>query len=344
MSARSRSVEGSTSNNGRLVLKKALSVVFCWALVVTVLTSVAAISFLGGDITSDAVVTSVVAPLDAAAGQQAYTVEINAPESEITASNGPALSVDMSIFESLDAASGSVIADENSYVASAATKGPALTELQLKALYPDRYEDKKDVSDSSSSDKSEQIEREPTGDSTEVKDYQGLTILSSSCGEMVYFEQDSEKYNDVPYGSNRLGSHGCGPTCMAMVVSTFSNVIVEPDEMGYWAVDNGYYVKNVGTAYGLMTAAAEKYKVPVTKINKKDKDAVVSALKDGKLLLTVVTKGDFTRGSHFLLLRGITDDGKLLVADSGNYDRSLMEWDYDSVISQIKLSYFWVYG
>ena len=95
--------------------------------------------------------------------------------------------------------------------------------------------------------------------STVVKDFHGLTVLASPCGEMVYYEQDGAKYNKVPYGSNTLGTHGCGPTCMAMVVSTFSNVIVEPDEMGRWAVEKGYYVKNVGTAYGLMTAAAKKY-------------------------------------------------------------------------------------
>lgn len=343
MSAYGRSVVVSTSKSGRSVLKKALSVVSCWALVVTVLTSIVAFSFFNDGTSADSVGNNGVVPLDAAAGQEAYDVYVNAPQGGDSFSNGPAVNVDLSVFEELDEADEFVVTEGLGYVDKAAAKGPALTEMQLKALYPDRYKEDAPAVESSSTS-SDKSEAKTESDSTVVKDYHGLTVLSSSGGEMIYFEQDSPKYNKVPYGSNYLGSHGCGPTCMAMVVSTFSNVIVEPDEMGDWAVDNGYYVKNVGTAYGLMTAAAEKYGVPMTKINKSDEDAVVSALKEGKLLLTVVSKGDFTRGSHFLLLRGITEDGKLLVADSGNYDRSLMEWDYDSVFSQIKLSYFWVYG
>lgn len=343
MSALSRSVGGSTPKNGRLVLKKALSVVFCWALVVAVLSSIVAIAFFSGDSSSSDFADTGIVQLDAAAGEEAYDVKLNVPLDSDKVSNGPVFYVDDEFFQELDKAEEFVIAGEGSYLDKAASKGPALTEMQLKALYPDRYKDKTPVVDSPA-DTSEDKDTVQGDNSTVVKDFHGLTVLASPCGEMVYYEQDGAKYNKVPYGSNTLGTHGCGPTCMAMVVSTFSNVIVEPDEMGRWAVDKGYYVKNVGTAYGLMTAAAKKYGVPVTQISKKDKDAVVNALKDGKLLLTVVSKGDFTRGTHFLLIRGITDDGKLLVADSGSYERSLMEWDYNSVISQVKLSYFWVYG
>ena len=52
-----------------------------------------------------------------------------------------------------------------------------------------------------------------------------------------------------------------------------------------------------------------------------------SIAKDGKLVIAIMSAGHFTRGGHFIVLRGITDDGKILVADCASYERSQKEWD-----------------
>ncbi|MBQ3081936.1 MAG: C39 family peptidase [Clostridia bacterium] len=158
-----------------------------------------------------------------------------------------------------------------------------------------------------------------------------------------YYEQTWPVYTNYPYGYNTVGGYGCGPTSMAMVISNLTSHTVSPTYMADWSFNNGYYFRGRGTAYGLFPAASAAYGIKCSTISVYDKNAVVSALKAGKLLLTVVGYGDFTRGRHFLLIRGITDDGKLLLADSGKYENCLVEWDYNKVIGQVANSYFWVF-
>lgn len=159
----------------------------------------------------------------------------------------------------------------------------------------------------------------------------------------IYYDQTWPAYADYPYGYNTVGGYGCGPTSMAMVISNLTSVTVSPKYMADWSYNNGYFVSGRGTAYGLFPAASAAFGIKCSTISCYDKSAVVSALQSGKLLVTVVGYGDFTRGRHFLLIRGITADGKLLLADSGKYENCLVEWDYSRVISQVANSYFWVF-
>lgn len=169
-------------------------------------------------------------------------------------------------------------------------------------------------------------------------------LLSMPDGSgFTYYEQTWPAYTDYPYGYNTVGGYGCGPTSMAMVISNLTDVTVSPKYMADWSYNNGYYVSGRGTAYGLFPAASSAFGIKCSTISCYDKSAVVSALQSGKLLITVVGYGDFTRGRHFLLIRGITEDGKLLLADSGKYENCLVEWDYSRVISQVANSYFWVF-
>lgn len=172
-------------------------------------------------------------------------------------------------------------------------------------------------------------------------DYALLTQPDGS--SFIYYDQTWDAYADYKYGSNTVGGYGCGPTSMAMIVTNLTGITVKPTTMADWSASNGYFVNGRGTAYGLFPAVSAMYGISCTYISSYDKDTVVSALRAGKLLLTVVGPGDFTRGRHFLLIRGITDDGKLLLADSGKYENCLVEWDYDRVIRQISGGQFWVF-
>lgn len=174
--------------------------------------------------------------------------------------------------------------------------------------------------------------------------YGDYAILTQPDGSsFIYYDQTWDAYANYKYGSNTIGGYGCGPTSMAMVISNLTGKVVKPTTMADWAYANGYFVSGRGTAYGLFPAAASMYGISCTYISSYDKASIVSALKEGKLLLTIVGPGEFTRGRHFMLIRGITDDGKLLLADSGKYENCLTEWDYNRVINQISGGQFWVF-
>jgi len=47
-----------------------------------------------------------------------------------------------------------------------------------------------------------------------------------------------------------------------------------------------------------------------------------------------MTKGHFTSSGHFIVLRGVTSDGKILVADPASYRRSEKEWDIKIILNE----------
>lgn len=175
--------------------------------------------------------------------------------------------------------------------------------------------------------------------------FDGYALLPQPNGKsFIYYDQTWPAYASHPYGIHTVGGYGCGPTSMAMIISNLTSSRVDPNSMADWVYKNGYCIGGRSSAYGLFPAASARYGINCATIPRSDKAALVSALKSGKLLLTVVGRGDFTRGRHFLLIRGITADGALLLADSGKYANSLVEWPYDRVLKQVANSYFWVFG
>ena len=72
--------------------------------------------------------------------------------------------------------------------------------------------------------------------------YSGSTIASlgdvrftDGATEVIYFNQLDQRYANQPYGTDNIGGYGCGPTSMAIVVSSLTDDIVDPVEMTKWA-------------------------------------------------------------------------------------------------------------
>ena len=57
--------------------------------------------------------------------------------------------------------------------------------------------------------------------------------------QVVYYNQLDERWADEPYGQDKIGTHGCGPTSMSIVVSTLTGTNVDPVEMAQWSYENG---------------------------------------------------------------------------------------------------------
>ena len=198
-----------------------------------------------------------------------------------------------------------------------------------------------DLSDDSSADVSADLSGDSNNDIVYPDD---VTVLKNGNKGFVYFQQDSPEYDKLPYGSNTIGSHGCGPVNMAMIISTYTGNVIYPAEAAKWSVDNKCYVKNVGSSHSLMTKMAEAFGVPVSTIPIGSWEKAMQALKDGKYLITRVGDGDFSGGPHFLTIRGITEEGNLLLANSIDRSDSEKAWSQSIVKKNITLSYFWVYG
>ncbi len=108
------------------------------------------------------------------------------------------------------------------------------------------------------------------------------------------------------------------PTSLAMVVSGLTGNRVTPDIVGNWSVRNGHRAEGAGSYWSLMTAGGKHYGLNVEAVSRKNPSRIVQALSEGKPVVASMGKGHFTNGGHFIVLRGITENGKILVHDSSS--------------------------
>ena len=160
----------------------------------------------------------------------------------------------------------------------------------------------------------------------------------------VYYRQDWSEYKNVSYGNQTLGAYGCGPTNMAMIIASLTGERVSPITLARYAERNGMFVSGSGTAYAFITSIADEYGLKVTTCARSDYATLQNALSDGKLALTVMGPGIFSRGGHFLTLRGITGDGSIRIADSISYEKSVKLWSASTLASQMKIDHYWIFG
>ncbi|KUO73785.1 MAG: murein hydrolase [Desulfosporosinus sp. BRH_c37] len=166
-----------------------------------------------------------------------------------------------------------------------------------------------------------------------ITSYEGV-IFTDGATPVVYYNQGDERYKDMPYGTDNIGGYGCGPTAMAMVVSSLTDKTVDPVEMAEWSYDNGYWAPGGGSYHSLIPGAAKAFGLQVEGCLAKEPQKIVDALSSGKLVVALMGKGHFTSSGHFIVLRGVTAGGKILVADPASKKRSEQEWDLSIILNE----------
>ncbi len=84
----------------------------------------------------------------------------------------------------------------------------------------------------------------------------GNVIFTDGATEVVYYNQLDKQYCNKPYGTDHIGGYGCGPTSMAIVVSSLTDKTVDPVAMSKWAYENGYWCSKSGSYHSLIPGAA----------------------------------------------------------------------------------------
>ena len=166
--------------------------------------------------------------------------------------------------------------------------------------------------------------------------------------EVIYFNQLDERYANQPYGTDHIGGYGCGPTSMAIVVSSLTSETVDPVQMARWAYEHGYWCSKSGSYHTLIPGAAQAWGLSVEGCTASEPQRILDALADGKLVVALMTKGHFTKSGHFIVLRGVQDE-KILVADPASYRRSQKTWDLSIILNEASRRAdaggpFWVIG
>ncbi len=150
---------------------------------------------------------------------------------------------------------------------------------------------------------------------------------------VVYYNQLDERYANQPYGTDNIGGYGCGPTAMAIVVSSLTDETVDPIQMARWSYENGYWCSKSGSYHALIPAAARHWGLSVSGCTASEPQRILDALAEGKLIVALMYEGHFTSSGHFIVLRGVKD-GKIMVADPSSYTRSEQLWDLEIFLTE----------
>lgn len=140
----------------------------------------------------------------------------------------------------------------------------------------------------------------------------GITVSSLTSGSFVQYYQGD--YADVPYGSSNLAKCGCGPTSFAMIASTLTGKTITPADAVAWC-GNSYYVSGSGTSWSYFAAAASHFGLGVTVNQTSSINDAITALQQGKYVISSQAPGLFTSGGHYIVLSGIDSSGNITVKD-----------------------------
>lgn len=151
-------------------------------------------------------------------------------------------------------------------------------------------------------------------------------------GFPIYIQTDP-RWANAPFGSSTVGPSGCGPSAMAMIITALTGQAVTPDQTAKKAGDDGMYVSGEGSSHEIANNLAKHYGLKSTKI-KSDVTAISNAIKGGSYVIMSGKGGlPFTGGGHYIMIRGVTADGKWKVGDSAHRDTNNQEFNPSTILS-----------
>ena len=168
-------------------------------------------------------------------------------------------------------------------------------------------------------DDTEQVTEETTGiteePAEEAAETETTDILETAEIQRFFPDYTLDDYADVMYGTGTIKNNGCSVCCMAVVATYLTGHQYYPDELARWfgskAENNVDRLRYMANALHLPMAEAENY------------NFVKEALWEGKIVIQLMnSKSLFTKSQHFILLKGFNSDGKIMVYDPSNSNRS----------------------
>lgn len=122
-----------------------------------------------------------------------------------------------------------------------------------------------------------------------------------------------------------VASSGCGATSASMVIAYLTGDMTQtPYSLLMWTYNHGYYTGD-GLGHGAISRICSLYGVDVDWVANTSAN-IIQALTDGHPVIAHMGPGTFTNGGHYIVLRGLTDTGLVLVNDPNSADRTKRAW------------------
>lgn len=149
------------------------------------------------------------------------------------------------------------------------------------------------------------------------------------------FKQSSRPWGSMSYGGDTIGSAGCGPTAMAMVVNALKDTSITPKQAAKWSVKQGYKTSARGkTKAAFFTKYPAKFGIESTKINSGDlrkmspskarvyHNKAKQEVKDGNWVICFMGPGHWAAYGHYILWYNVSGDNALIRDPSGRNEKA----------------------
>lgn len=154
-------------------------------------------------------------------------------------------------------------------------------------------------------------------------------------GDIPKFIQWDSRWAFHKISKSYIAHSGCGPTVLSSAYIHFTgDTSMDPSKMGDWAYDHGYFSDSSGSSWDLFEKGAKELGLTVSEIGI-DLNIIQASLDNDALLVFNVKSGDFTIGSHYIMVIDYQDN-MLEILDVNSPTNSQKLWEYERVLPQIK--------
>lgn len=208
------------------------------------------------------------------------------------------------------------------------------------ADYGEEYKEKQEIfilSFESMSDYTDLVSK----DINDFIDLGSLEISENGMKIPLMLQYDSAWGNER-YGSSTITKSGCAILSIAMVEAYLKGKVPSPVSIANWSSKNNYYYSGVGTSWAFFKAYSSNIGIQCKDLSK-NTSLVIKALEQGKPVIASMKPGTFTKSGHFIVLRGITENGKILVNDPNDnfHTKKFFEKEFSYSLIYSESKNFW---
>ncbi len=123
------------------------------------------------------------------------------------------------------------------------------------------------------------------------------------------------EYPDIRYGNGTVATSGSSVAALAMVATYMTDHVYTPADIADYAVQYG------GSHYGRLEKVSDLMQIPWKRAL--NVNEALKAVREGKVAIALMgARSVFPGGNHFIVLTGVTEDGKIRVLDPDDRDYS----------------------
>lgn len=171
----------------------------------------------------------------------------------------------------------------------------------------------------------------------------GDLIYSEIGMQIPLFYQYQVPWNNMAFGGGTVTTSGCSVTSLAMVFSYLTENVVTPPDIIAWT-GNRYYVGNAGQSWTIFSDTARQWGVTCNCLGTNIQSVLIE-LSAGKPVIASMRPGTFTQRGHFIVLRGVDQNGNILVNDPNDSNiKNFFNRSFSPALIQREGKQFWSFG